>query len=356
MYSIEMLPADYGDSLFIEYGTRRRTHRILIDAGTKNAYPRIRARLEQLPRDERRFELLVITHVDFDHIGGILPLLEEAEALGVSFDEIWFNGYAHLHGDSIAADLLGSKHGEALTKLIDAGGPDRWNKTVDGAPIVVPAAGALPVVTLSGGMKLTLLTPSPERLLALIPAWVAECRRAGLVPGERGLELDEDVDEDILGLDVELLAEAPFREDTAAANGTSIAFVAEYDGQRALFTGDAFPSDVLAALNRTRDSTDTPCDFDAVKLSHHASKGSTSPELLTAIRAPKWLVSTNGARFRHPSPETIARLLSSGQGAMEICFNYETEHNRDWRQARLTRRYGYSARYGSDERGIAIHL
>jgi glyoxylase-like metal-dependent hydrolase (beta-lactamase superfamily II) len=37
----------------------------------------------------------VVSHIDADHIGGVIELLEDT-ALGVSFGDIWFNGYRHL--------------------------------------------------------------------------------------------------------------------------------------------------------------------------------------------------------------------------------------------------------------------
>ena len=70
MFRIEMLPAAHGDCLWIEYGSGARVHRILIDGGPAHAYPALRERILHLPADARRFELLVITHIDADHIEG----------------------------------------------------------------------------------------------------------------------------------------------------------------------------------------------------------------------------------------------------------------------------------------------
>src|SRR5690606_39540676 len=96
MFRIDLLPAEYGDALGIEYGSGAAPHRVLIDCGTSAVFPRIRDRILSLPVEDRHFELLVVTHVDLDHIGGVLALLNEREALQVSFGEIWFNGFVHL--------------------------------------------------------------------------------------------------------------------------------------------------------------------------------------------------------------------------------------------------------------------
>src|SRR5690349_18295208 len=102
MFTIEMLPADYGDCLWIEYGSANQTYRVLIDGGPRSTYRRlkkvIQARMGGLPDNDRRFELLIISHIDEDHLGGILKLLEDEE-LGVRFGDIWFNGYKHIPTD-----------------------------------------------------------------------------------------------------------------------------------------------------------------------------------------------------------------------------------------------------------------
>ena len=41
MFTIEMLPAAYGDCLWIEYGDRRSPRRILIDGGISGTYDAI---------------------------------------------------------------------------------------------------------------------------------------------------------------------------------------------------------------------------------------------------------------------------------------------------------------------------
>ena len=56
---------------------------ILIDAGTSGAYPALEKKLRSLPQAKRVFELLVVTHIDIDHIGGVLPLLDGAASLDV---------------------------------------------------------------------------------------------------------------------------------------------------------------------------------------------------------------------------------------------------------------------------------
>lgn len=96
MLMVELIQAAQGDCIWIEYGEDPDAlHRILIDGGTSGTYKHLKKRIKSLAPDERHFDLLVITHIDADHIAGILKIFEEDE-LGVTFADIWFNGYQHL--------------------------------------------------------------------------------------------------------------------------------------------------------------------------------------------------------------------------------------------------------------------
>jgi glyoxylase-like metal-dependent hydrolase (beta-lactamase superfamily II) len=76
MFTVDMLPAAQGDCVWIEYGTPEHPHRILIDAGPSSAYAALKERLlaarERSPERRLHFELLIITHIDLDHIGGAI--------------------------------------------------------------------------------------------------------------------------------------------------------------------------------------------------------------------------------------------------------------------------------------------
>src|SRR5512137_1873457 len=97
MVNIEMLPAAHGDCLWIEYGTGQQAWRILVDGGPAHTYPALRERILHLPAADREFELLLVTHIDGDHIEGVIRLLQDAEALQCRFQRIWFNGRDQLN-------------------------------------------------------------------------------------------------------------------------------------------------------------------------------------------------------------------------------------------------------------------
>lgn len=369
MFRIDLLPAEFGDALWIEYGRAEKTHRILVDCGTSAVYPLIRQRLRALPANSRHFELLVISHIDIDHIGGALDLLKESKALGVSFGEIWFNGYIHLTPGGVVEhdDTLGPMQGEALTELIVGYGVGNWNKSIEGGALVVPESGPLHgFPELPGGMKLTLLSPTQTQLNRLKPVWKEACRKAGIIPGGATLadraRLEEDdapgEEDDTLGSpDIARLAATPFRPDRSRPNGSSIALLAEYGGHRAVLAADAFAPVLVDSLPRLPGTRGGKLKIDAFKMAHHASRGNISPELVAAIDCRNWLISTNGKQFRHPDPEAIARVIRGGGADTTLHFNYRTEFNDMWAAASLQQKHGYKTRYPArPDAGIAIEF
>ena len=113
MFRLKFLPATIGDAIWVTYGASGKLHHVLIDGGTKGTRQRIQQELKSLPQNERKFELVVVSHVDKDHIGGILTLLQKHE---VDFEvkDFWFNAFRHLPATDDA--FLSIIEGEQLTQ------------------------------------------------------------------------------------------------------------------------------------------------------------------------------------------------------------------------------------------------
>lgn len=355
MFAIEMLPAHHGDCLWVEYGAQSNPRRMLIDCGTGASYAALERRIEALPAGKRHFELFVVTHVDDDHIGGALKLLAQCEALGVTFGDVWFNAYPHLEGKAIVSgpDLLGAKQGEKLSELIvDHGLP--WNLHFGGRAIVCEDDEDLPEVMLPGGMTLTLLSPYWEQLERMKTAWENECRKAGIRPGAY---VDDLTIDDTLGENVDQLANLKFVPDTAPANGSSIAFLAEYEGKRVLFGADAYAPVLLRSLEKLGHSADNPLPLAAMKAPHHGSSRNLNRELMQAAPAQRLLISTNGDKFQHPDLAAIARIVKFNRKDGTLFFNYATDHNGFWAKPMRQAAYEYEAVYPPDgAEGLRVGL
>lgn len=324
MFTVEMLPAQRGDCLWLTWGEGDDLHHALIDAGPEETIPtlvpELERRLKALPGRTNRVELLVVTHVDTDHVLGVVSLLSDPRRVPL-FRDVWFNGFRHL-----GADLLGGVDGERLTASL-LGHEDRWNRAFDGGPVVLPDEGPPPVVALRGGLTLTVIGPRPTTLAKLAPEWEEAVVRAHLVPG-RGAPITRASwrRDELLGFDVDALAAAPYRRDRSVPNAAGITLVAEYAGKRVLLLGDAPSEEVLPGLARLGPG---PHRFDAVKMSHHGSRANTSAAFLAQVRSRAWLVSTDGAKFGHPDPEALARVVTT-QRRPTFVFNHVNEHVQDW--------------------------
>ena len=224
---VEALPASYGDAILVTYGDDRHQSRMLIDAGPANAFKKgVRPRLGDMHLD-----LLVITHVDADHIDGAVQLLLDKNA---TFDDIWFNGWRHL------PPSRGGREGAMLDALL-TGKP--WNLAFDGGVIQVPEQGPLPSVMVAGGARVTLLSPAPDGLQRLRRTWQKALDEVSVQPGNATEALE------LLARDRSLRRAGAGRgngeakrilgRDQSVPNGSSIAFLFEFGHSACLFGGDA---------------------------------------------------------------------------------------------------------------------
>lgn len=361
MLRVEMLPAAQGDALWIEYGTDTDVRRILIDGGTKGSWDEgLRARVERLPPAERRFDLLVVTHIDADHIDGALALLQN-EDLSAQFDDVWFNGFKHLPDTQPAP--RGPKEGELLTDTIVARGLG-WNESFGGGPVAVPTQGALPRLELNG-LRITVLSPQPQQLADLKPVWRRVVEEEGLDPDKPRQPAEPEQPPGVLEFrgagerpNVDVLAALPFTEDGAEPNGTSIVLLLEFEGRSVMLCGDAFPSVVLAGVERLLEERgDDRLRLDAFKLPHHGSHANVSRDLLAKLDCRRYLFSSNGSRTKHPHAEAVARtLVEAGPGAT-LFFNYSTRFSDPWGEGELRAERRYEAVYpAAGATGITVDI
>ena len=352
--SITMLPAKEGDCLVVSYGDDANRKYILIDGGRAWTY---RNALKKYLAESsiRELELVVITHVDRDHIDGILALVEDPE-FDLPVKNVWFNTYDHLNNVAIVTvdedddEEFGGRMGEDLsTLLIGKGWP--WNKHFDGFAVELNDEPSRNNIQL-GDVRLTLLSPDREKLEKLEPTWEKECKKAGLKAGY-GVEeyvVEDDDDESFGGgnLNIDQLAVEGFTEDTSNANGSSIAFILEYKGKKLLLSGDAHSGLLEQELKRLGASAANPLQIDLFKVPHHGSKNNISKPLLELLNCDNYLVSTNGNYFKHPNEVGMARLIKFGSENSTICFNYKTDFNKFWGKNSWKSKYKFDVSYPDD--------
>ena len=356
---LEVLPADEGDCLLLSCRRGAEVHHVLVDGGTPATAPRLAKRLAELPGG--RIELLVVTHVDADHIGGMVRLLSDP-AFKLEIGEVWFNGYRHLPGH--APRPRGFRDGENLVDILTGGSGGRalaWNEAFGGGAAVRDEGEAFspPEVQFNWGLRLTVLSPTPDRLEALGRDW--QKYLDALHRAEHSRQTPQPRVARARGEDLEAMAMTPSRDDTARPNGSSIALLAEFGGRSMVLAGDAHPDVMAAAFSRLAQlrghGVDVPFPIDVFKLPHHGSQANVTTALLATVKAAHYVFSTSGARFRHPDQAAVARVITRGGPDHTLWFNYANSRTSRWDKAEWKARHGYQTRYPDEAgRGVSLFL
>jgi hypothetical protein len=345
------LPAAHGDALLLEWGG----HRMLVDGGPLGTYRTVHDRVAALP--SRDVDVLAVTHVDGDHIEGVVRLLQDRRALGLRLGDVWFNGWPQL---DVLGDRQGANQGEMVGALLLR---DRlpWNAVVGGAPVVVPEGGDLPVLPLPGATA-TLISPGPGELATLKVNWVKVLAEMGVKPGHPEEALKRLAKRrDLSG--IEDLQGASGKPDSSIANASSIALLVEVDGgPSVLLTGDGHGDVLAVGLRRLAAKRGVErIHVDAFKLPHHGSAGNVTDELLGLVDTTRYVVSTNGAKFKHPDEAAILRIVSGDTRRedvpVELVFNYASPTTTPWGDEETQRRLRYTATFpGVASAGAVVEL
>ena len=328
--SVEMLAAENGDCLWVEFGDPANPKVMLIDGGTQATEAALRAKIAAKTDGGKalHLELVVCTHIDNDHIEGLLGLLQKLPPR-LSIGDIWFNGRPQAQNPAVLSVL----EGEALSDLLGKGLLP-WNLAVKGKALVIPDDGPLPVFQV-GGMTLTLLSPTHAAMAELRKKWasiapwhdaVVAAPFSEAVLGGPTMPQDMDELKQLADLD------AAKHVDPSPTNGSSIAFLAEYGDRSCLFAADAHADILLGSIGRLCDDRKvTRLTVGALKVPHHGSKNNTSQALIKQLDCGKYLISTNGKQFKHPDAQAIARLLCYSRQPATLYFNYATEQTSPWK-------------------------
>lgn len=360
MIKLKMYPAKNGDAFLINANDQY----ILIDAGYSSTYSTyIAEELAELAVRGESLKLVVCTHIDADHIGGLQALFAAnggPQRRLIEIDAVWHNSLRSLPStpdqlsspanagvleaikrrgfpvpSGLAPNPIGAAQGSSLAKLLRTHGY-LWNHG-DGSCSIDSNCAAY---SLPSQVRLDVLGPTLERLEALRALWLREIRRLGY----RGKPVSDDLVDDAyemlcshsaqqstvpsvrpISARRNLTLAEVYSPDTSAANGSSIALILSAGLARVLLLGDAWAENVYAELKRRNPGAEQ-LTFSAIKIAHHGSIHNTSPALLTLIDASCYLISTNGSRHSHPDFEVLAAIVDRpADFERKLYFNYETE-------------------------------
>jgi len=350
MFSIHAIQAQYGDCFLLETGRGNSRHFVLIDGGPPDTCEQhLEPMLHQVVGSGGTVDLAILSHVDNDHVIGLLDLLaslQRAQAYGetraVIVNDLWHNSFKRTidpDGDitqrlqtlmtvsgsagfamPLSTDaLLGIREGARLTTLA--------------AQLAVPVNRQFPqdLITANGAptvrigpMTLRIAGPTNASLEALRKLWVAWLKRY----------------EEQVMRDPATAANA----DRSVPNLSSIVILAECDGKTALFTGDSRGDHIEAGLAAAKLTTQGRLHVNLLKVPHHGSIRNVTAGFFERITADAYLISANG-RYDNPDFETLQLIVKTAtrqQRSIDIHITNETPMTRRLLRDLKPDRYHYA--------------
>lgn len=289
--SIHFFDVGGGDAIWIRFlGCDQKWHNMLIDGGYGAAYKYAFGPLiYQIIQAGEVIDLWVISHIDRDHIGAVLGFIQDKkiEDKAEAVKCFWFNHSELTVNTSNGKLSVGD--GIKFRDYLNANG-------LSGKRAITTE---IPETDLFG-LKINILSPTPENQANLNALWLAE---------EKDGKLGRSSDKADHAKTIEELTNMPFHIDTDQVNASSIALLIKYNDIHCLLLADSHPSEVENKLTALGYSKDLPLNVAIMHLAHHGSKANTSPALLNMVRTNDFVITGNGIHNRHPDKETLVRVL-----------------------------------------------
>lgn len=316
IFALEALDAAAGDALIVHFGDDADPEFVLIDGGfgytcddvLRPRLEAIRADLDPALSEPLTLACLVVSHIDNDHINGVVRLLDamnEDAARGdaplVRIQRAWHNSFDDAMeqvtgstvgvgpvGAEVDAVAAGVKSGRRFRDLLDRFGLG-GNQPVDGLLLG-------PHELVLGDLVVTVVGPGQEQVDDLRDEWAEHVRQ---------LDARE-----------ESTAEAAAYLDSSIPNLSSIVFHLRHGDHTMLLTGDARGDHTLVDLERAGLlSSGGAMSVDVLKLPHHGSFNNVEADYFERIVADHYVISADGAHD-NPDVQTL-ELLTQVNGARE---------------------------------------
>jgi len=317
MLKLHVIQAAFGDALLIEYGQVPKF--ILIDGGPRDIFDEsLRPEIDRIIGNGE-LEALIISHVDMDHIKGILDLLTELkrqtdaeEDHFIKIKDLWLNNFnktidkdgeiqpklkevhsaaasAFVQMNGVAVALQGVEEGFKVTRL--AG--------ILQIPVNTPAPGGIFTVDtiqddiVFGELAFSIVGPTQANLDALKKDWLEWLKKRAI---------------DIAKGKFDVLA----MSDRSVPNLSSLMFLVK-DGEKSiLFTGDGRGDHLLQGLKMKGLLDDGRMHVNIFKVPHHGSDRNSNRELFENITADTYVISANG-KNGNPDTATLIWIVESAK-------------------------------------------
>ena len=364
-----------GDCLLLSSGDDQ--HHMLVDGGRKNTFAdNTSPRLASLREDNKKLDVVCVSHIDNDHISGILQLVEDEVAWRrFEFQEasdgpnskrpsvprppeigqIWHNALFRLVGEDVAPEIesmlatsAGILAGSDREGLLDLASNYENLATGEKAamelsrrisdeqlaiPLNVPAGGDLmkrggpgEVIPL-GDLNLFVLGPSDDDLEALREEWAEwlENNKAAVADRHAGMLEDEQSLGTLSPVLVANPIEAALGEGLSSVTEPNLAslmlFVEEGD-QTVLLTGDGTSGEILQGLeHHGKLDAAGKVHVTVLKVQHHAALANVTREFVERVTADHYVFCGNGAHH-NPELEVVQELARARLASLDTQFKF----------------------------------
>lgn len=315
--NIRILKALYGDAFVLhchkgdEYGT------IVVDGGPNKDSRKVIEEFDKFGV----IDLMVLTHYDLDHIGGILAYISKhRNDKPFPVKEIWCNCAYDV--PVVSSPDISYSHAKKLADLLTE--INESLKDGDFSEVIWQEQ-------LMAGQKkerpfADFLILSPEQNVKIL-------NDEQYSKSIANVSINRKRQKDSLQESLQELATRPKEQPSSSktpelVNRSSIAFYLNCDNMKALMLGDSYPSTVIKSLKGFDVDEKNKLKVDYVKVSHHGSRKNISNEMLDMIECNQFVFSTNGGLGQacHPDRETIGNILYHKERdwdkEIRLYFNY----------------------------------
>jgi len=320
MMKLHTIQAKFGDCFLLEYGDPGPSY-ILIDGGPAGNYnTNLKSALASLMNGNKDLDAVIISHVDNDHILGVLDLFVEikyqkdtSKPVTVNIGELWFNSFSQTidPGDFEqrlkAIDNIASVKGLKMQSMSMAfAGITEGYKVLSIANYLkIPQNPGPPSGYFLGSktnnvfnkdnLKITVVGPTIKNLQQLQKEWDAWIQK-----NEKKIK------------DGQYTADFAAMSDKSVPNLSSIILLVEGDGRSILLTGDCRCDHLKQGLIETGLSADGKFHVDVFKVPHHGSDRNTDAAFFDDVTADTYIISADG-RYDNPDADVLYWIVEAAK-------------------------------------------
>lgn len=305
----DFLPAGSGDSILIQ----TEDFAALIDSGDAHCHQEIKNYLV-MNLGVKKLNLIILTHIDDDHIGGMRKLLNDQSFYDLLDAEcqVWMNypnGQCSLFPMENNNNQISYQGGDLIKQNLKGN-----IKHIDN----IHVESSLKEINLSKNLSLTLLSPDKEHLDKLCKQW--RKKSPNFISSTGNIKSDYCFTFEELELEKD-------KNNNWIPNGSSIAFILTYKDNKKtynfLFLADAYPKIITDSLVLLGFSERNPLELEFIKVSHHGSKYNNTRDFFKYVSSSNFIFLTNDP-YSLPHKRTLSRINSrkNKTSISNFIFNY----------------------------------